>query len=243
LVSLRAQIILALSHHTVGRLTAIGPAWLAPDNILHWFGPLAVLGVLALVFAETGLLVGFFLPGDSLLFTAGLLTVTGFITMPVIVLAVLVFLAAFVGDQVGFMIGRRAGPRIFTRPDSRLFRQEYVEKTNAFFVRYGGRAVILARFVPIVRTFAPVAAGVGAMRYRQFVGFNAIGAFAWGTGVTLLGAWLGQFDFVRANIELILIAIVAISVVPIAAQLLRAKRRTASENIASRTAAAHGQPS
>ena len=240
---MHAQLILALSHDAAGRLSAIGPSWLAPDSILHWFGPLAVLGVLALVFAETGLLVGFFLPGDSLLFTAGLLTVTGFITMPVIVLGVLVFLAAFVGDQVGFMIGRRAGPRIFTRPDSRLFRQEYVEKTNAFFVRYGGRAVILARFVPIVRTFAPVAAGVGAMPYRQFVGFNAIGAFAWGTGVTLLGAWLGQLAFVRANIELILVAIVAISVVPIAAQLLRAKRRTGREIIASRTAPAQGQPS
>ena len=209
-----------------------------PGQIVEAGYPLLAL----VIFLETGALV-FFLPGDSLLFTAGLLTVTGFITMPVIVLCVLVFLAAFVGDQVGFMIGRRAGPRIFTRPDSRLFRQEYVEKTNAFFVRYGGRAVILARFVPIVRTFAPVAAGVGAMRYRQFVGFNAIGAFAWGTGVTLLGAWLGQLAFVRANIELILVAIVAISVVPIAAQLLRAKRRTGREIIASRTAPAQGQPS
>ncbi len=227
----------------MGPLTAIGTAWLAPDNILHWFGPLAVLGVLALVFAETGLLVGFFLPGDSLSFTAGLLTVTGFITMPAIALGILVFIAAFVRDQVGFMIGRSAGARIFTRPDSRLFRQEYVEKTNAFFVRFGGRAVILARFVPIVRTFAPVAAGVGAMRYGQFVVFNAIGAFAWGTGMTLLGAWLGQLAFVRANIELILIANVAISVVPIATQLLRAKRRTAREIIASRTFPAHGQPS
>jgi len=208
-----------------GRLVALGPAWLAPETLLHWLGPLAVLGVLALVFAETGLLVGFFLPGDSLLFTAGLLTAASFISTPVGLLAMLVAVAAFAGDQVGFMIGRRAGPKIFARPSSRLFRPEHVAKTTAFFARYGGRAVVLARFVPIIRTFAPVAAGVGSMSYRRFVGYNAIGAFSWGFGVTLLGSWLGRIAFVQANIEFILIAIVAVSVVPIGAEVLRARRR------------------
>ena len=240
---MRTQLLVATSHGLPSRQAAIGPARLAPDSVLPWFGPLAVHGVLALVFAETGLLVGFCLPGDPLLFTAGLLTVTGFITMPVQLLCGLVFLAAFVGDQVGFMIGRRAGPRVFTRPDSRLFRQEHVDKTNAFFTRYGGPAVVLARFVPIVRTFAPVAAGIGGMRYRQFVGFNAIGAFAWGTGVTLLGAWLGQLAFVRANIELILIAIVAISVVPIIAQVLRTRGCAERGALASRTTVVQGRSS
>ena len=209
-----------------GSLAAPGPGWLDPNTIVHGFGPLAVLGVLAMVFAETGLLAGFFLPGDSLLFTAGLLTARGFITMPVALLAGLVSLAAFAGDQVGFAIGRRAGPRVFTRPGSRLFRREYVDKTNTFFTRFGGRAIVLARFVPIVRTFAPVAAGVGQVRYRQFVAYNAIGALLWGAGVTLLGAWLGNLAVVRARIDLILIAIVAVSVVPIALEVLRARLRS-----------------
>ena len=209
-----------------GSLAALGPGWLDPNTIVHGFGPLAVLGVLAMVFAETGLLAGFFLPGDSLLFTAGLLTARGFITMPVALLAGLVSLAAFAGDQVGFAIGRRAGPRVFTRPGSRLFRREYVDKTTTFFTRFGGRAIVLARFVPIVRTFAPVAAGVGQVRYRQFVAYNAIGALLWGAGVTLLGAWLGNLAAVRARIDLILIAIVAVSVVPIALEVLRARLRS-----------------
>lgn len=201
----------------------LGPEWLDPDTILHWLGPLAVVGVLVIVFVETGLLVGFFLPGDSLLFTAGMLTATGFIDIPVLVLCALVFVAAFAGDQTGYLIGRTAGPRVFRRPDSRIFRQEYVDKTYSYFERYGGRTVILARFVPIVRTFAPVAAGVGSMRYRTFVTYNVIGALLWGVGVTLLGYWLGQITFVQENIEVILIGIVAVSVVPIAVEVLRGR--------------------
>ncbi|MDT0164398.1 VTT domain-containing protein [Actinotalea sp. AC32] len=202
---------------------ALGPQWLDPDAILHWLGPLAVVGVLAIVFAETGLLVGFFLPGDSLLFTAGMLTATGFIDIPVLLLCALVFAAAFAGDQTGYLIGRSAGPRVFRRPDSRIFRQEYVDKTYAYFERYGGRTVVLARFVPIVRTFAPVAAGVGGMRYRTFVTYNLVGALLWGVGVTLVGFWLGQVTFVQENIEAILIGIVAVSVVPVVVELLRGR--------------------
>ena len=205
------------------RVPALGPEWLDPDTIITWFGPLAVVGILAIVFIETGLLIGFFLPGDSLLFTAGMLTATGFISTPLWLLCLLIFVAAFAGDQVGYLIGRSAGPKVFSRPDSRLFKQEYVDKTYSYFDRYGGRTIILARFVPIVRTFAPVAAGVGKMRYRTFIAYNAVGALLWGVGVTVLGYWLGQITFVQENIEFILVGIVALSVVPIVVELLRAK--------------------
>ena len=204
----------------------LGPEWLDPDTIIHWFGPLAVLGILAIVFAETGLLVGFFLPGDSLLFTAGMLAATGFITMDLWLLCLLIFLAAFAGDQTGYLIGRKAGPRVFSRPDSRLFKQEYVDKTYAYFDRYGGRTIIIARFVPIVRTFAPVAAGVGKMHYRTFITYNVIGALLWGVGVTVLGYFLGQITFVQQNIEFILIGIVGLSVLPIVIELMRARSQS-----------------
>ena len=203
---------------------ALGPEWLAPENLIQAFGAFAVLGVCAIVFIETGLLVGFFLPGDSLLFTTGLLIATDVISTPIWIVAPVIGLAAFLGDQVGYQIGRTSGPRIFNRPESRFFRREYVDKTSEYFERFGGRTIVIARFVPIVRTFAPVVAGVGAMRYRTFVTYNIIGALLWGVGVTLLGYWLGQFEFVQTYLEPILIAIVLISVVPVAVELLRARR-------------------
>lgn len=199
----------------------LGPRWLDPEVIIESAGLLAVL---AIVFVESGLLFGFFLPGDSLLFTAGLLSSTG--TLPSLwVLLVTIPLAAIAGDQVGYAIGRKAGPAVFNRPESRLFHREHVDRANAFFERYGGRTVILARFVPIVRTFVPVAAGVGKMRYRTFVVYNVIGGLLWGVGVTSLGYFLGQFEVVRANIELVLIAIVGLSVLPVATEVLRGRRR------------------
>lgn len=194
---------------------------LDPQSLLSSLG---ALGVFLVLFAETGLLVGFFLPGDSLLFTAGLLTATGTIQVPIGVLGLCVFIAAFAGDQVGYYIGHRAGPAVFRRPESRLFRQEYVDRAHEFFERFGGRAVILARFVPIVRTFVPVIAGVARMPYRTFITYNVVGALLWGVGVTLLGFWLGQFDWVGRNIDIIFIVIVAISVIPIAIELLKARR-------------------
>jgi membrane-associated protein len=206
--------------------------WLDPETLIQAFGAFAVLGVCAVVIAETGLLVGFFLPGDSLLFTTGLLTATGVITTPIAVVALAIGVAAFVGDQIGYAIGRKAGPHVFNRPDSRLFRQEYVDRTQHFYDTYGGRTVVLARFVPIVRTFAPVMAGVGRMRYRTFVTYNLVGAIGWGVGVTLLGYWLGGFAFVEQNIEFILIGIVAISVVPVALEVLRARRRPQQARVA-----------
>lgn len=205
-------------------VVALGPEWLAPDNLIAAFGAFAVLGVCAIVFIETGLLVGFFLPGDSLLFTTGLLVATDVIQTPIWIVASLIGLAAFLGDQVGYQIGRASGPKIFNRPNSRFFRQEYVDKTSEYFERYGGRTIIIARFIPIVRTFAPVVAGVGTMRYRTFVTYNIIGALLWGVGVTLLGYWLGQFEFVQTYLEPILIAIVVISAIPVFIELFRARR-------------------
>ena len=203
---------------------ALGPAWLDPDTLLRTGG---LLLLLAVVFAESGLLIGFFLPGDSLLFTAGLLAAAGAagpFDVPLWLLLVTVPLAAIVGDQVGYAIGRKAGPAVFRRPDSRLFQQEYVDKAYAYFERYGGRTIVIARFVPIVRTFAPVVAGVGRMRYRTFVAYNIFGGLLWGAGVTTLGYFLGQVQFVADNVEAIILGIVALSVLPIVIEVLRARR-------------------
>jgi membrane-associated protein len=204
-------------------VTALGPSWLDPDYLIQTFG---LIGVLVIVFAESGLLVGFFLPGDSLLFTAGLLSATTDYLPPLPVIIPLIVGAAIAGDQVGYLIGAKAGPRVFHRPDSRFFKQEYVDKAYSYFDRYGGRTIVLARFVPIVRTFAPVVAGVSKMRYRTFVAYNVLGGVLWGAGVTTLGYFLGQVDFVRENIEPILIGIVLLSVIPIATELLRARSRS-----------------
>ena len=199
---------------------ALGPHWLDPEVLIKTFG---LIGILTIVFIESGLLVGFMLPGDSLLFTAGLLSANG--TLPNIwILLLTIPIAAIAGDQVGYLIGRKAGPAIFRRPDSRFFRAEYVERSHHFFERYGGRTIIIARFVPIVRTLAPVMAGVSRMRYRTFVTYNVIGGLGWGLGVTTLGYFLGQIEFVKANIEFIILGIVALSVLPIGFELLRARR-------------------
>ncbi len=204
---------------------ALGPSWLDPLQIIESLGSFALIGILLIIFAECGLLIGFFFPGDSLLFTAGLLVAAGTLGTPLWLLCVLVTLAAVLGNGVGYWIGRKAGPPIFERRDSRLFKQEYVDKTYAFFDRYGTRAIVLARFVPIVRTFITVLAGVGKMDVRRYLVYSTIGGILWGTGVTLLGYFLGQIDFVKANVELILIGIVVLSVVPIAIELLRERSR------------------
>ncbi|MBF9130719.1 VTT domain-containing protein [Plantactinospora sp. S1510] len=200
---------------------ALGPEFLDPEWLISTFG---LLGILAIVFAESGLLIGFFLPGDSLLFTAGLLTADGeYITFPLWLVCLLITIAAIAGDQVGYAFGKKVGPALFRRPNSRLFKQENLIKAHDFFEKYGARSIVLARFVPIVRTFTPIVAGVSGMRYRTFVTYNVIGGVLWGTGVTVLGFFLGQIPFVKENIELILIAIVFVSVIPIAIELLRAR--------------------
>jgi membrane-associated protein len=182
--------------------------------------------ILAVVFAESGLLFGFFLPGDSLLFTAGLLVADGtYLHLPLWLMCLLIAVAAVAGDQFGYFFGRRFGPSLFRRPDSRLFRQENLTKASRFFQRYGARSIVLARFVPIVRTFTPIVAGASRMQYRTFLAYNVVGGTLWACGVTTLGYFLGQVAFVKSNIEFILIGIVAVSVIPIAIELVRARRR------------------
>ena len=200
---------------------ALGPSWLDPEVLIEAFG---MLGVLAIVFVESGLLVGFFLPGDSLLFTAGLLSAND-VLPDLWVLLVTIPIAAIAGDQVGYAIGRKAGPSIFNRPESRFFHKENVARAQEFFDRHGPRTIVLARFVPIVRTFAPVVAGVARMRYRTFLTYNIVGGVLWGVGVTTLGYFLGQVEWVKANIEFVLIAIVGISVTPMLFELYRGNRR------------------
>jgi membrane-associated protein len=204
---------------------ALGPEWLQPDSIISWLGPWALVGLALIVFAECGLLLGFFLPGDSLLFTAGLFVAQDAIKAPLWVVCLVLVAAAFLGNVVGYWIGRAAGPAIFDKPKSRLFKPQHVLKTQEFFDRYGNRAIVMGRFVPIVRTFITVMAGVGRMEAKRYFIYSLIGGVAWAAGVTLLGFWLGQFAFVRANIELMLILIVAISVLPILVELVRARRR------------------
>ncbi|MEU9609534.1 DedA family protein [Streptomyces sp. NPDC048057] len=200
---------------------ALGPSWLDPDHLIGTFG---LIGVLVIVFAESGLLIGFFLPGDSLLFTTGLLVTSGTLdTLPLWAVCVLIVLAAVAGDQVGYLFGRKVGPALFKKPDSRFFKQENVEKAHVFFEKYGPKSLVLARFVPIVRTFTPIIAGVSRMNYRSFVTYNIVGGVLWGAGVTLLGAALGNVEFVHQNIEAILILIVLLSVLPIVIELLRAR--------------------
>lgn len=206
---------------TQGAIPGLGPSWLNPEHLIETFG---LIGILVVVFAECGLLIGFFLPGDSLLFTAGLLVAGGLIDVPIWLVCVLICVAAIAGNLSGYWIGWRLGPAVFSRPESRLFRQEYVEKTSHFFQHYGARSIVLARFVPIVRTFITVMAGVARMPIRQYTLWTVVGGVLWGTGVTLSGYWLGQVQFVKDHIELILIGFVALSIVPIAFELRRQRR-------------------
>jgi membrane-associated protein len=193
-----------------------------PEHLIETFG---TLGLLAIIFAESGLLIGFFLPGDSLLFTAGLLTSRGTLSLPVIMVGASV--AAVVGDQVGYLIGKRAGPALFKRPDSRLFKQKNVERAHAYFEKNGPKTVILARFLPVIRTFTPVVAGVGEMEYRRFVTFNVIGGVLWGAGVTLLGRILGDtVPDIDKWLLPIIVVIGAISFVPVILELLKMRRES-----------------
>ena len=202
----------------------LGPEWLDATFIIKafvgWIGPWAILGVMLVIFAETGLLIGFFLPGDSLLFTLGMFVGTGAVGVHIWVAAPLVWLAAVAGNQTGYLIGRKAGPAIFNKPDSRLFKQEYVDRTSDFFERHGGKAVTLAQFVPIVRTFTPVIAGVGKMRYRHFITFNILGAAFWAFGITWLGYFLGTIKWIQDNIDAMILVIVFISVAPMLASAI-----------------------
>jgi membrane-associated protein len=199
---------------------------LALFNIQNWLesGGLVLLGLI--VFAESGLLIGFFLPGDSLLFIAGFLSSSAGsnVLPPLPLVALVTTLCAIAGDQVGYWFGHRVGPALFDRPKSRIFNPKNVEKAHAFLEKYGAKTIVLARFVPVVRTFAPIVAGVGKMNYRTFVLYNIIGGIVWGGGVTTLGYFLGEVDFVKENIEIASLAIVVLSIAPIAIEFIRHRR-------------------
>jgi membrane-associated protein len=206
----------------------LGP--LAPQHLLDVFG---VVGVLVVLFAETGLLIGIVLPGDSLLFVAGYATVAGNslpgdLHLPLGWLLVAAPLGALVGAQVGYELGRRAGPAVFNRPESQLFRPAHVDRTREVLHRFGpGRAVVLARFVPIVRTLLNPLAGAAGMSARTFVLWNVVGGIVWTVGLILLGHAVGNVSFVRTHIEVLAVLVVLLSVLPLAFELTRRRRRRA----------------
>ncbi len=202
------------------------------ETLRHWFEFLrdveglvnlgGYAGLTAIIFAETGLLIGFFLPGDSLLATAGVLIGTNKVSMNIFVLNMLLIPAAIIGDAVGYSIGRRAGRPLFDRPDSRFFKRKHLLRTQAFYERHGGKAIVMARFVPIVRTFAPVVAGVANMPYRQFAFYNIAGGIGWIVSMTFIGYFLGSVvPGIQEHIELLALVIIAISLLPMVIEYIR----------------------
>ncbi len=222
--------------------TILATAPWKPEFWLEKAGSSAFIVITLIIFAESGLFFGFFLPGDSLLFLAGFMTSSGadaftqpgasgealrpvYDGMPhLFVLLPVFFVAAVAGDQVGYVFGKRVGPALFTREDSRLFKQSHVTKAHDFLEKYGPKTILLARFVPIVRTFAPIVAGVGGMRYRTFITYNIIGAAAWAVGITTLGHLLGNVGLVRDHIEIAILGIVGISLLPMVIEVYRARK-------------------
>jgi membrane-associated protein len=195
------------------------------QGILSDLGPLAMVIVCLIIIAETGLLVGFFLPGDSLLFTVGLKIGAGLIDIPIWLACILISISAIAGDQLGYFIGRKAGPAVFKRPNSKFFSQKNAQRAQDFFVKHGAKAVIFAHYVPIMRTFVPVAAGVGQMKYAYYLRNNIIGALSWGVIVPLIGFFLGQIEFVRENVILVTLTLVALSLIPVILEVIKAKRK------------------
>jgi membrane-associated protein len=209
-------------HQLAASVTALGPDI---QGMLEGWGDLGFWIVVAIIFAECGILIGFFLPGDSLLFITGLLIATNVITYNLGLACLILFLAAVIGNITGYWIGYKAGPALFSKPESKLFKREYVDHTHRFFNKYGARAIILARFVPIVRTFITATAGMGRMDFKRYLAFSAIGGLLWAVGVTVAGYFLGNIEFVKKNIELILILVVFVSVVPIIIEGVRHRRQ------------------
>lgn len=207
------------------------------DSLVDIIIGLGIFAVMVVIFAESGLLIGFFLPGDSLLFTAGALYATGILpgNVPINVhwFIVLLFIAAVLGDTVGYWFGRKAGPKIFSKPDAKIFKQAHIQNAQGFYEKHGGKTIIMARFIPIVRTFAPIVAGVGKMDYRKFLSYNLVGGFLWTFGITYLGYFAGK-AIMAAGVEIdsvilpIVFLIVLISVLPPAIHILKDKKnRTA----------------
>jgi membrane-associated protein len=182
--------------------------------------------MVAIVYAENAILLGFILPGDSLLFTLGVVAGTGKINVWLLMGVLIV--AAIAGDSTGYLLGKKTGPAIFSRPDSRLFKQEYVRRTQSFFERYGGKTILMARFIPVVRSFAPFMAGVGQMPYRTFIFFNVIGSFIWVVALTMLGFWLGNVPWIKENFEKAILIVVFLSFVPAIIEYVNHRRRSKS---------------
>ncbi len=176
----------------------------------------------AIIFCETGLVITPFLPGDSLLFAAGSIAALG--SMNIHTMVLLLIIAAIIGDAVNFAVGKYLGERLFANPDSRIFRRSHLQRTESFYAKHGGKTIILARFVPIVRTFAPFVAGMGHMRYGRFFRFNIIGGIAWVALFSYAGFWFGQRQIVKENLTLILLAIIMISILPAIIEIIRARR-------------------
>ena len=213
------------------------PSWMDPEFLINFFGPYALWGVAFVIFAECGLFA--ILPGDSLLFTVGLFVAIGVIDHSLFFVCVVLTIAAVLGNVTGYWIGRKIGPPLFkprTGIMGKIFQQSYVDKTHVFFEKYGNRALILARFVPIVRTFVTLVAGVGKMDFRKFITYTAIGGVLWVCGITILGYYLGTVPFIHDNLEAALILIVFISVIPMLVEYVLHRRR-ARQALAAATAA------
>lgn len=204
--------------------------FLNPIEIIKWAGAAAVILVPLIIFAESGLLIGFFLPGDSLLFTAGFLVQTGVIPINIFAFIAILFAAAVLGDSVGYTFGRRVGRKVFDRPDSRIFKQSYLARAEAFYEKHGGKTIIIARFIPVVRTFAPIVAGTAHMKYKTFIGYNLIGGALWTIGVTglgyLLGAWFTRLGYEIDQVILPIVAIIILlSIAPPLIHILKDKNQ------------------
>jgi len=219
-----------VSADLTGLLPLLLPSWMDPEQLVRSFGPWALWGVAFVVFAECGLFA--ILPGDSLLFTVGLLTASGVVPHSMVFVCVVLTIAAIAGNVVGYWIGRLIGPPLFkprTGLVGRILNPKYVEQTRVFLDRYGSRALVLARFVPIVRTFVTLVAGVSRMDFRKFIGYTAIGGVLWACGVTILGYFLGNVSLIKNNIDAVLVLIVLVSLVPMAVEFLLHRRRVAHE--------------
>jgi len=202
-------------------------------DLITFIQAASILGVAFVIFAESGLLIGFFLPGDSLLFTTGFLLASGILVFNVHLAVLILFVAAVVGDSVGYTIGRKLGPRLFNKPDARFFKQEYIQRAQVFYLKHGGKTIVIARFIPIIRTFAPLVAGASDMPYKRFLTFNVIGGFVWTAGITYAGYFLGKwFHSMGWEIDQILLPIIAliifISILPAAIHIFMDRKRRAA---------------
>jgi membrane-associated protein len=216
-------------HAITTTTVALGPKWIDPNYLLTTLGSYLLLVIAVIIFAECGLLIGFFLPGDSLLFPLGLYIAKGSVHTPLWLACLIMSVCAVLGNAVGYWIGRAVGPKLFNKPDSKLFKREYVEKTHEFFDRYGGRAIFLARFVPIIRTFITAVAGVGKMDARRYLSISVFGGIVWASGVLVLGYFLGQISFISSHLDLMLVVIVVVSVIPMVIEWLRGRRANRAE--------------